>query len=88
MMQGPPPQNLQRPLSGPLPYTDRSGITETGRQGLTQENHWLHVGTPGWERDESAEWPLTEQRFPLRRVKTIKTPLNRNHTEMVEGRIS
>ena len=31
---------------------------------------------------------MTEQRFPLRRVKTIKTPLNHNHTEMVEGRIS
>ena len=26
-------------LSGPLPYTDRSGITETGRRDLTQRNH-------------------------------------------------
>ena len=36
-------------VSGPLPYTDCSGITETGRQGLTQKSHWLHVGTPGRE---------------------------------------
>ena len=74
-------------LSGPLPYTDHPGITATGRRGLTQNNHWLHSGTPGWEWGKSAEWPLTEQRFPLRRVKTFKSPLNHNHTEMVEGRI-
>ena len=31
---------------------------------------------------------MTEQRFPLKRVKTDKGPLNHNHTEVVEGRVS
>ena len=61
---------------------------ETGCQAELTENHWLHGGTPGQEQDKSVRWPLTEQRFPLRRVKTDKIPLNYNHTEVVEGRIS
>ena len=64
-----------------LDHRDRSSRYQT-------QNRWLRDGTPGRERKESARWPLTEQRFPLSRVKTNKVPLNRNHTEAVEGRIS
>ena len=78
---------LQENCQGHYP---KLAVPNHGDRSLSQltKNHWLHTGTPGRRQDKSARWPLTEQRFPLRRVKTDKSPLNRNHTEVVEGRIS
>ena len=75
------------PLSGPLPCISLPRSQGQVIKIINYKSLVVHQLTRAkWNK--SARWPLTEQRFPLRRVKTNKVPLNHNHTEMIKGRIS